>query len=64
MVEDWLPRFSIKTLGPEGWRDVASAAEWHGVLLECAFAYWADGRCSVVVELEEVGGEDKKSESC
>ncbi|KAF2132166.1 hypothetical protein P153DRAFT_185452 [Dothidotthia symphoricarpi CBS 119687] len=54
VAEMWFPRFGVKTLGPEGWRAIANAGDWHRVLLEHAFAYWADGTCNVIVELEDI----------
>lgn len=74
-VDHWLPRFAIKTLGTESWETIVNAGDWHRVLTEHAFAYWADGRCNVIVELEGVPGkvegmeragsvEEKSSHGC
>jgi hypothetical protein len=46
-----LPRYAIKSIGPQGWRDVRNADDWYSVLREKAFAVWADGVCNVLVEL-------------
>lgn len=46
-----LPRYIIKTVGPEGWRTIGNAKEWYAMLLEKAYAVWADGVCNVLVEL-------------
>lgn len=41
----------IKSLGPEGWRQICNADDWYSVLMEKAFAVWADGVCNVLVEM-------------
>lgn len=41
----------IKSLGPEGWRQICNADDWCSVLREKAFAVWADGICNVLVEM-------------
>ncbi|USP82737.1 hypothetical protein yc1106_10011 [Curvularia clavata] len=41
----------IKSLGPEGWRQICNADDWYSVLREKAFAVWADGVCNVLVEM-------------
>ncbi|KAG9189501.1 hypothetical protein G6011_06369 [Alternaria panax] len=46
-----LPRYTIRSIGPHGWRDVCNAEDWYSVLREKAFAVWADGVCNVLVEL-------------
>jgi hypothetical protein len=51
-----LPRFVIKSIGPEGWREIRNADDWYSVLREKAFAVWADGVCNVLVELVDVPG--------
>ncbi|KAI4692315.1 uncharacterized protein J4E84_003284 [Alternaria hordeiaustralica] len=51
-----LPRYAIKSVGPQGWRDIRNADDWYSVLREKAFAVWADGVCNVLVELVEVVG--------
>ncbi len=45
------PRYTIKSIGSQGWRDVRNADDWYSVLREKAFAVWADGVCNVLVEL-------------
>jgi hypothetical protein len=49
-----LPRYVIKSIGPEGWREIRNADDWYSVLREKAFAVWADGVCNVLVELIDV----------
>ncbi|KAH7402637.1 hypothetical protein BKA66DRAFT_5978 [Pyrenochaeta sp. MPI-SDFR-AT-0127] len=49
-----LPHHVIKTIGPEGWRIISNAKEWYAMLLEMAFAIWADGVCNVLVELVDM----------
>ena len=44
-----LPRYAIKSVGPQGWRDIRNADDWYSVLREKAFAVWADGVCNVLV---------------
>ncbi|RII24015.1 hypothetical protein CUC08_Gglean012847 [Alternaria sp. MG1] len=51
-----LPRYTIKSIGPQGWRDVRNADDWYSVLREKAFAVWADGVCNVLVELVDFAG--------
>ncbi|KAH6878343.1 hypothetical protein BKA58DRAFT_93524 [Alternaria rosae] len=51
-----LPRYAIKSIGPQGWRDIRNADNWYSVLREKAFAVWADGVCNVLVELVEFAG--------
>ncbi|KAI4653711.1 hypothetical protein J4E93_001478 [Alternaria ventricosa] len=51
-----LPRHAIKSIGPQGWRDIRNADDWYSVLREKAFAVWADGVCNVLVELVDVAG--------
>jgi hypothetical protein len=46
-----LPRYAIRSIGPQGWRDIRNADDWYSVLREKAFAVWADGVCNVLVEL-------------
>jgi hypothetical protein len=46
-----LSRCVIKSIGPEGWRQIRNADDWYSVLREKAFAVWADGICNVLVEL-------------
>jgi hypothetical protein len=45
------PRYIVKSISPEGWREIRSADDWYSVLREKAFAIWADGVCNVLVEL-------------
>ncbi len=64
------PHYIIKTVGPEGWKVVANARDWHDMLMQKAFAIWADGTCNVVVELVDLptceasihGVDDKQAE--
>jgi hypothetical protein len=49
-----LPRYIVKSIGPEGWREIRNADDWYSVLREKAFAVWADGVCNVLVELVDV----------
>jgi hypothetical protein len=49
-----LPRYIIKSIGPEGWREIRNADDWYSVLREKAFAVWADGVCNILVELVDV----------
>ncbi|KAF1841762.1 uncharacterized protein K460DRAFT_255598, partial [Cucurbitaria berberidis CBS 394.84] len=49
-----LPRYIIKTIGPDGWKIIGNAKEWYDMLLEMAFAVWADGVCNVLVELVDL----------
>lgn len=51
-----LPRYAIKSVGPQGWRDIRNADDWYSVLREKAFAVWADGVCNVLVELVDFAG--------
>ncbi|KAI4637954.1 hypothetical protein J4E83_000772 [Alternaria metachromatica] len=51
-----LPRYAIKSIGPQGWRDIRNADDWYSVLREKAFAVWADGVCNVLVELVDFAG--------
>jgi hypothetical protein len=51
-----LPRYIVKSIGPEGWREIRNADDWYSVLREKAFAVWADGVCNVLVELVDVPG--------
>ncbi|KAL1796516.1 hypothetical protein ACET3X_005056 [Alternaria dauci] len=51
-----LPRYIIKSIGPQGWRNVRNADDWYSVLREKAFAVWADGVCNVLVELVDFAG--------
>jgi hypothetical protein len=50
----FLPRYIVKSIGPEGWREIRNADDWYSVLREKAFAVWADGVCNVLVELVDV----------
>ena len=45
------PHYIIKTISPEGWRIIANAKDWHDMLMQKAFALWADGVCNVIIEL-------------
>ncbi|KAJ4374118.1 hypothetical protein N0V83_002859 [Neocucurbitaria cava] len=49
-----LPPYVIKTIGPDGWKVISNAKDWYDVLLEKAFAVWADGVCNVLVELVDL----------
>ncbi|CAO2657393.1 Nn.00g035190.m01.CDS01 [Neocucurbitaria sp. VM-36] len=49
-----LPRYVIKTVGPDGWKIISNAKNWYDVLLEKAFAIWADGVCNVLIELVDI----------
>lgn len=49
-----LPPYVIKTIGPDGWKVITNAKDWYDVLLEKAFAVWADGVCNVLVELVDL----------
>lgn len=49
-----LPRYIIKSLGSEGWREIRNVDDWYSVLREKVFAVWADGVCNVLVELVDV----------
>ncbi|OAL56973.1 hypothetical protein IQ07DRAFT_24186 [Pyrenochaeta sp. DS3sAY3a] len=51
-----LPRYVIKTLGTDGWQAISGAKEWYDMLLEKAFAVWADGVHNVFIELVDVPG--------
>jgi hypothetical protein len=51
-----LPRYVVKSIGPDGWREIRNADDWYSVLREKAFAIWADGVCNVLVELADVPG--------
>ena len=46
-----LPRYTIKSIGPKGWREIHGMDDWYSVLREKAFSVWADGVCNVLVEL-------------
>ena len=51
-----LAHYAIKSIGPQGWRDIRNVDEWYSVLREKAFSVWADGVCNVIVELVEFAG--------
>ncbi|KAF2632754.1 hypothetical protein BU25DRAFT_406062 [Macroventuria anomochaeta] len=44
-------KYTVKTVGTNGWQVIDSAESWYHVLTERAFATWADGVCNVIVEL-------------
>lgn len=44
-------KYSVKTVGPNGWHVIDGAQTWYHVLTERAFAIWADGVCNIIVEL-------------
>lgn len=46
-------KYSVKTVGPNGWHTIDSAQTWYHVLTERAFAMWADGVCNIIVELDQ-----------
>lgn len=50
-VEELPPRYTIKSIGPDGWREIAGEDDWYNMLREKAFAIWADGVCNVLVEV-------------
>lgn len=68
LSDSLLPRYIIKTVGPDGWEFVENEQQWNHLLLRRSREVWADGILNMVVELtdvrmEEKGKEGAKSES-
>lgn len=49
-----LPRYVIKTVGPDGWETVANSQQWIELLMRRSRDVWSDGVVNLVVELVDV----------
>jgi hypothetical protein len=49
-----LPRYTIKTVGPNGWEHIENVEQWNDLLLRRGHEVWADGVVNMVVELVDV----------
>jgi hypothetical protein len=49
-----LPRYVIKTIGPNGWETIMNAEQWGDLLSRRGFDVWTDGVLNMVVELVDV----------
>jgi len=49
-----LPRYVMKTIGPNGWEVIENAEQWNDMLLRRGQEVWADGIVNMVVELVDI----------
>jgi hypothetical protein len=49
-----LPRYTIRTVGPNGWEHIENAEQWSGLLLRRGHEVWADGVVNMIVEMVDV----------
>jgi hypothetical protein len=50
----FLPRYTVKTVGPSGWEYIESADQWTDMLLRRSQEVWADGVVNMIIEMAEV----------
>jgi hypothetical protein len=53
-LEVTLPRYVIKTIGPNGWEVIQDPEQWKNLLLQRGQEIWADGIINMIVELVDI----------
>lgn len=49
-----LPRYTVKTIGTNGWEVIQDAEQWKDLLLRRGQEVWADGIANMIVELVDI----------